>query len=889
MSEIHFSADLDSKKLEDAIKQSNQTVKNWAKDVEKQGNVVDQGLNKTTKSFKDAIKEQQQLIKSIESDVKKLQKAYDDAGAGKLKSAAGGELGSAKRALAEEQARLSQLQKAQIEANKEEEGSISGLVGKLGKWVIGLASVGAVMKLFKSIIDSSDAATQKFERIIGGATAAMDYFFKSIASGDWTSFISGMNKAVEAGVKYVKVMDSIQNRRNENLIKESELDREIGKLREDTYDKDDENNLKRLQSLTRINELTRQKYDAIIKLDNDTFNASLALAASTTKLSEEKIKNLLHEYTSLEKVIEAGEEYNRLIKEAQGEGADVFAIEKQIELLGSGADKLGEYAIQVGKLSKQQRNDLSKMWAQINDDERAFDNESRRNETQRAATWNKMIDNWDKEIDEQNKNWEERNDLGKKITEQEKLLNDAIAEGNSAEIKATALRIAELKKELELREKLAKQIVDAVTYEGFVPTTIATRGFKTPSVIPKPKTETVQKTFDDLRKKMTELRPMSDALREQGEKTDKLDIKAGNKKIDNQKQLIAGASELIYLAGKQLGLGEEELKVLNDKLNIIGQFASGNYVGAAISTVISVVSSFMSLIPDQSEKLSAKIEQINVLLEEQQRLIDLSARKGGEQSARQKEIDDLNRLLDIQNTALDKAQKTLSGGDFWNTQAKMKKAEKTWNEMTAAIKETQNAIDDADQELKDFLRGGITENTIADKIAQGFREGKSSVTDFADFMNETLQDAVMKIFTADMLDSSEMKVYLDYLSKALIGGVIDEGEKNILKIYQNRLTEAQRKKFDAINTLGIGETTSTNAGLTAIVRNMTEETGNELTGLFRRFADDERVIKDYSKMGISHLVGIEANTYGSWQELLKINPKLDTIIGNIKQVPAGAL
>jgi len=89
----------------------------------------------------------------------------------------------------------------------------------------------------------------------------------------------------------------------------------------------------------------------------------------------------------------------------------------------------------------------------------------------------------------------------------------------------------------------------------------------------------------------------------------------------------------------------------------------------------------------------------------------------------------------------------------------------------------------------------------------------------------------------------------------------------------------------------------THEGLTGqIQRSITEQTGTELAGLFRRSADDERVVKDYTMMGVSHLVGIEANTAQTVEELKRAveelqqaNTRLDDVVTNTKQVPVGDL
>lgn len=891
MSSIQFDASLNTAQLESAIKQSNKTIGEWSKGVEKAGGQADAGLGKMTKSFKDAIKEQKELIKSIEQDVKKLQKAYDDAAAGKAKSAMGEQVGMAKRALTEERARLDQLQKAQIEANKAEEGSIGSLVGKLKSWVLGLATVGAAMKIAKSIIDSTESTTHAFEVVTAEATAGIGYFFKAIASGDWSNFRDGLTKAMNGARDFVNAMEDIQNRTNEQKIKSSEISSQIAELRAGTFDRDIENNDKLITNLKEIIGLQKQDYGVQAVIAADTYKETLKTAALNNRIDKDKLDTLISEYTKNKEIIELGEKYNVLqvrlnaARKSTFNAPRIAEIKAEIAALGEGAEAAGKMAEKYGKVPMPLRASL----AQLKADQIRLEGLAKigsKFDERRLAT----AENLKKTTEEDAKKKAiEDAKTENQIKIQQELLNKAIEDNNATEIKAIGKRIAELKKELEVREKISKQVIEAASYEGFVPTQISTRGMKVPSVIPKAKSPTTQKTFDEIRKEMTSLRPISQKLIDADKEADRRGIEAGKLRIENQKQLIAGASELVYLAGQQLGLSEEELKVLDEKLQVIGQFASGNYVGAAISTVLSVVSSFMSLIPNQSAKLEAQMEHINQLLEEQQRLIDLSERRGGGEAARKGELELLKEQLAAQEAALKKAQDYLDPYKFklFRSQAGMKRAAQQVEELTLAIKDSQNAIDDASQGLTDFLTGGITENTLAAAIAQGFQEGKTSIDDFGDYMNQVLLDAIMEVFKAEMLGPA-MTELSKQISDSLSDKILTSEEKQAIDQKVKTIAETNRELWDNL-TRGIDLGNGPQAGLSGIVRQMSEDTGNELTGLFRRFADDERVVKDYSILGVKHLIGIEANTMNTVLELQKANIKLDTVITNTKQIPAGAL
>lgn len=885
MSSITFDILGNTEPYEKSLKGAVKTTGEFVKEVEKAGEKADQGLNKVAKSFKEVIRDQKELIKSIEKDIKSLQKAYDDATAGRAKQAAGFELRSAKRALAEEQGTLLGIQKQQIEANTKEAKSQEGIIGKLKGWGIGLVSVGAAMKIAKGIIDSTADTQLKFEIITAQATAGVGYFFRAIASGDWSNFLKGLDNAVKGAREFVEAMSDIENKRNELNIKSAEFDVKIGEARAKTYDTDIQ---VQKEALTEIISLQEQRFTKIKEFSEKEYKTNLEKAASASQLSEAQIENFLKEYSSLDKLIELGEKYNELKKifdPFAGLSDENIRIQSLIDSMGKAGEEAGKYVTQISNVTPETRKILSDFLVKTINDTAAFNLNNRRDK-QRLMTLEKQ------EI----KDKIEAAKIENKIKEEQELLNKAIAENNDAEIRAIGKRIVELEKELEVRERIAKQVIEAMQFEGFVPTLVETEGIKTPSVLPKIKKKTVQKQWEEIHQKMTSLSSSSKKWQEEMAdaiaKNDQRQIAALKEKLENQKQLIAGASELVYLAGKQLGLDEEQLKVLDDKLLVIGQFASGNYIGAAITAVISVVSSFMSLIPDQSAKLDKQIEHINQLLVEQQRLIDLSARKGGQEGEREKGLTLLKEQLAIQEKALQKAQDYLDPNKFklFRTGAGMERAAKDVEYLTLAIQESQNAIYDADQALTDFLTGGITENIIADSIAQGFREGKTSVDDFGQYMNDILLDAVMNIFKGQLLSSPQMKVFTDDLKLFMADQVLTEEEVEKLKKDQLAIVSASKLGFEAL-TQGLDLTggAAATAGLTGIVRNITEETGNELTGLFRRFADEQRVVKDYSILGVNHLMNIEKNTYDTVMRLDSAVIELQAINSNTKQVPAGSL
>ena len=86
-----------------------------------------------------------------------------------------------------------------------------------------------------------------------------------------------------------------------------------------------------------------------------------------------------------------------------------------------------------------------------------------------------------------------------------------------------------------------------------------------------------------------------------------------------------------------------------------------------------------------------------------------------------KRISLLNEQLALLQEELKKAEKSQEGWFNW-----FAASNKEVQNLKDNIQDVQDAIDDATQELEDYMGGWVTENTIAEAIAEGFASGKTS-------------------------------------------------------------------------------------------------------------------------------------------------------------------
>lgn len=440
---LGFKATIDIADLERQISEMEKRIQDLARvtgtETKKMDNSFKDVGQQMAETLKARILEQRQLIKEIAQDLKNLTQAARDAKPGAGKAALFGDRDMAKRALAEEQAVLLGLQRQQIELNNKETVSNGGVIASLKNWAIGLVTVTGAMKLGKSIIESTEGSAHKFEQVVAGATSGLNYFFKSIASGDFTNFWAGIEKSIKEAVEFVDVMEKIENRRNEEKIKSSKLELKISELRAATYDKDGANDEQRKKALTEIIALQKIQYDEKAKLAKAEFEANLNLASSNSGIAKEKLKDFLSEYSSLEKLIEKGEEYNRLKAAVKAgnvngnttsAGADIFGLlpkpandaQKKLDELGANAAEAGKYVTQISKVTFETRNKLSDMYAASYEAEAAFGQKDRRDKMQLAGVINKIKDD---QVEASKKALKAQQDVNDKVTEAELKLEES--------------------------------------------------------------------------------------------------------------------------------------------------------------------------------------------------------------------------------------------------------------------------------------------------------------------------------------------------------------------------------------------------------------------------------------------------------------------------------
>jgi len=411
---------------------------------------------------------------------------------------------------------------------------------------------------------------------------------------------------------------------------------------------------------------------------------------------------------------------------------------------------------------------------------------------------------------------------------------------------ADAVVNANEKERPALQEKLAALVKQKQAWEDIIK---AQRGevkdlkpIKLITKISGDSVKTSELEFDKLNKKVEETGKQADKLKVKYKNSlDPGAIDVANEKWEKQSEILREvASFLEHMVDKyteQLGLTEQQSEQLSAMVGIVGQLASGNLPGALLMALEQTISDTRNA-EIVTKAYARQLEVVNKLLLDNQRLLDQSARFGGSDEAYKQRILLLKKQEEIQKqqilgneSALDKAtwekRNSLFGFLFGSTADERKALE----EAQQALKETQQEIEDTQLAWNDFLRGGLTENTISDSIAEGFQQGKTSVTDFADFVNTMLMDAVLSVFKAEIL-GPEITAMSEYVKFALSDNILGSDEVAKVNEMSQAIIDKNKPLWDNLTSnLNIsGTSSSSSSAITGIQASASADAVNAMVG-----------------------------------------------------------
>jgi hypothetical protein len=345
------------------------------------------------------------------------------------------------------------------------------------------------------------------------------------------------------------------------------------------------------------------------------------------------------------------------------------------------------------------------------------------------------------------------------------------------------------------------------------------------------------------------------------------------KQKELRQEIVNAVADLISQIGQQLGLDEKSMALLNAGLDAFTRLASGDLIGAAVS----MLSGIIAQIPTAASRFEAQIEHINQLLEEQARLIDLSERKGDQEKARKGELEYLRQKEKLDRAEYERLQRSANKHlDLlgWR-QKKADEAYQTWQD-------TIDLIEDSNQALTDFYTA-TTEYGIADAIAQGFQDGKTSAADFAETFNDLMRNAINSAL--EEMSKPEIAAWYKKFADDLASGgeLTDEERADLKKDWDEIIAVNKKRREEVYRTAGMdpasGRASQDINSLSGAIKGVTEETASILAGQINAIRIGQATANSTVYNSFQQLLIIAANT-DYCKHLASIDNKLDALKDN---------
>lgn len=216
----------------------------------------------------------------------------------------------------------------------EQKGSLSKLkdvaAGLLPAFGWGAIAAGAAMA-FKKIISATDDLSTRWEIFTGGLREGMNAFWRTMASGDWSNFFTNIERAINVGREYQAVLDELEARRRSLNVAEADSLKPIAELEEKVRNVTltETERINAAEERIKIEENLEKKRSDIAQKGYDN---QMTLAMNASKLSKERIEELIHDYDSGLKT--QAEEYLQAKKKLD----DISKSESRVSAMSGGVN-----------------------------------------------------------------------------------------------------------------------------------------------------------------------------------------------------------------------------------------------------------------------------------------------------------------------------------------------------------------------------------------------------------------------------------------------------------------------------------------------------------------------------------------------------------------------
>lgn len=173
---------------------------------------------------------------------------------------------------------------------------ISGAKGLLPAFGFAALAAGAGVA-FQKIIASTDTLGTEWEASVNGMKEGLNEFWRTVATGDWSNFTDRMRDAIKVAKDYTYALDDIEDKTRSLRMIEADSRAEQLKLEEMLKNKG-LSNAERLKAgqdrISLEDDLAKQR----LQIAQETFDAEASLTAAQTKLSKERLTEIIRDLDS---------------------------------------------------------------------------------------------------------------------------------------------------------------------------------------------------------------------------------------------------------------------------------------------------------------------------------------------------------------------------------------------------------------------------------------------------------------------------------------------------------------------------------------------------------------------------------------------------------------
>ena len=250
-----------------------------------------------------------------------------------------------------------------------------------------LAGSAFAFKVVKDAIASSDAATDKWKEMLGGATLMYQKFLAVVSTGNFSNLIDGLSAAYEAGVKVAAMLDEVMHRQlslNISHAKESLEGAQLLSLMRNRLLTDEQriaygNQYKEIQKKIAADEVEQAK---------STLEAYKLQGEAKTGLAGVSLLKFIAEYKQNEELITQSKRYLETVsgldklERSGAKGPDVKkAINEMQTAINSASPAVKAYSVIVSRataLSEEEMKQLSDAAANVYKQQQSYYDSTRR-------------------------------------------------------------------------------------------------------------------------------------------------------------------------------------------------------------------------------------------------------------------------------------------------------------------------------------------------------------------------------------------------------------------------------------------------------------------------------------------------------------------------------